>query len=59
MGVAFVTGIQGEDPKYLKVVSTPKHFAVYSGPEPQRQVFDAGVSESASVVGSRYPAYLT
>jgi beta-glucosidase len=46
MGVAFVTGMQGNDPHYLKVVSTPKHYAVHSGPEPQRHVFDAKVSES-------------
>ena len=45
MGVAFVTGMQGKDPNYLKVVSTPKHYAVHSGPEPQRHVFDAKVSE--------------
>jgi beta-glucosidase len=45
MGVAFVTGMQGKDPNYLKVVSTPKHFAVHSGPEPQRHSFDAKVSE--------------
>jgi len=45
MGVAFVTGMQGDDPKYLKVVSTPKHYAVHSGPEPQRHVFDARVSD--------------
>jgi beta-glucosidase len=45
MGVAFVTGMQGKDPHYLKVVSTPKHYAVHSGPEPQRHVFDAKVSE--------------
>ena len=32
MGVAFVKGLQGNDPKYLKVISTPKHFAVHSGP---------------------------
>ncbi len=44
MGVAFVTGLQGDDPKYLRVVSTPKHFAVHSGPEPSRHVFDAVVS---------------
>jgi beta-glucosidase-like glycosyl hydrolase len=30
MGVAFVTGIQGNDPKYLKLVSTPKHYAVHT-----------------------------
>jgi beta-glucosidase len=45
MGVAFVTGMQGKDPHYLKVVATPKHYAVHSGPEPQRHVFDARVSE--------------
>ena len=36
MGVAFVTGLQGNDPKYIQVISTPKHFAVHSGPEPSR-----------------------
>ncbi len=44
MGVAFVTGLQGDDPKYLRVVSTPKHYAVHSGPEPSRHVFNAVVS---------------
>ena len=34
MGVAFVKGMQGDDPKYYRVISTPKHFAVHSGPEP-------------------------
>ena len=46
MGVAFVTGMQGTDPRYLKVVATPKHFAVHSGPEPERHGFDAHVSEN-------------
>ncbi len=45
MGVAFVTGMQGDDPKYLRVVSTPKHFAVHSGPEPLRHIFDVDVSK--------------
>src|ERR1700685_3921672 len=40
MGLAFVTGLQGDDPKYLKVVATPKHFAVHSGPEQLRHEFD-------------------
>jgi beta-glucosidase len=44
MAVAFVTGMQGDDPKYLKVVSTPKHFAVHSGPEPLRHRFDVEVT---------------
>ncbi|MGA3024186.1 MAG: glycoside hydrolase family 3 C-terminal domain-containing protein [Bryobacteraceae bacterium] len=45
MGVAFVTGMQGDDPKYLRVVSTPKHFAVHSGPEPARHTIDVKVSK--------------
>ena len=45
MGVAFVRGLQGDDPRYLKLISTPKHFAVHSGPEPDRHHFDARVSE--------------
>src|SRR2546427_753280 len=34
LAVQFVRGMQGDDPKYLKTVSTVKHFAVHSGPEP-------------------------
>ena len=45
MAVAFVRGLQGDDPRYLKLVATPKHFAVHSGPEPKRHQFDARVSE--------------
>jgi beta-glucosidase len=45
LGVEFVKGLQGDDPKYLKVVSTPKHYAVHSGPEPERHVFDARATE--------------
>lgn len=45
LGVAFVTGLQGNDSHYLKVVATPKHYAVHSGPEPLRHVFDAKTSE--------------
>jgi beta-glucosidase len=45
MGVAFVTGMQGDDPRYLKTIATPKHFAVHSGPEPLRHSFNATVSE--------------
>ena len=44
IGVAFVTGLQGDDPKYLKVVSTSKHFAVHSGPETLRHREDVPVS---------------
>jgi beta-glucosidase len=45
MGVAFVTAMQGDDPNYLKVVSTPKHFAVHSGPEPERHTMNVVVSK--------------
>src|SRR5438128_8284219 len=41
MGVEFVKGLQGSDPKYFKVISTPKHYAVHSGPESDRHRFDA------------------
>jgi len=44
IGSAFVRGLQGTDPRYLKVVSTAKHFAVHSGPESERHNFDAVIS---------------
>jgi beta-glucosidase len=40
LGVAFVTGLQGNDPKYFKTIATPKHYAVHSGPEPDRHRFN-------------------
>ncbi len=43
LGVAYVEGLQGNDPHYLKVVATPKHFAAHSGPEPERHQFNAQV----------------
>jgi len=45
MGVAFVTGMQGDDARYYRVISTPKHFAVHSGPEPTRHTADVTVSK--------------
>ena len=45
MGVAFVTGMQGDDPHYYRVISTPKHFAVHCGPEPTRHKADVTVSK--------------
>ena len=38
-------GLQGDDPKYLKLVATLKHYAVHSGPESSRHYFDAQVDE--------------
>src|ERR1700728_2164862 len=37
LGVAFVEGLQGDDPTYYKTIATPKHFAVHSGPESDRR----------------------
>lgn len=45
LGRAFVRGLQGEDPKYLKAAACAKHYAVHSGPEPLRHVFNADVSD--------------
>jgi len=45
MGVAFITGLQGDDPKYFKAVACAKHYAVHSGPEKTRHVFDAKPSD--------------
>ncbi|MFI5453103.1 glycoside hydrolase family 3 C-terminal domain-containing protein [Pedobacter sp. UC225_61] len=41
LGVAFVKSMQGNDPTYFKTITTAKHFAVHSGPEPSRHEFDA------------------
>jgi len=45
MGVTFVKGLQGDDPRYFKLVATPKHFAVHSGREADRHRFDVSVDE--------------
>jgi beta-glucosidase len=44
MGVAFVSGLQGDSAKYLRTVATPKHFAVHSGPESERHRFNVDPS---------------
>ena len=41
IGVAFIHGLQGDDPRYYKALACAKHFAVHSGPEPLRHRFDA------------------
>ncbi|HXR32748.1 MAG TPA: glycoside hydrolase family 3 C-terminal domain-containing protein [Verrucomicrobiae bacterium] len=45
MGVAFVTGMQGDDPRYYRTISTPKHYAVHSGPETTRHTADVTISK--------------
>ncbi|MEL7269361.1 MAG: glycoside hydrolase family 3 C-terminal domain-containing protein [Bacteroidota bacterium] len=41
LAVRFIKGLQGDDPNYLKLVATAKHFAVHSGPEADRHSFNA------------------
>ncbi len=45
LAVQFIKGLQGDDPKYFKTIATVKHFAVHSGPEPERHSFDALTDE--------------
>ena len=45
LGKAFVHGLQGDDPKYLKAAACAKHYAVHSGPETSRHVFDVSPSD--------------
>ena len=45
LAVAFITGLQGDDPRYAKALACAKHFAVHSGPEPLRHTFNAVPSE--------------
>src|SRR5215472_2143908 len=40
MAVAFIQGMQGDDPHYFKTIATAKHYAVHSGPEPLRHSFN-------------------
>ena len=49
MGVAYVTGLQGDNPRYYLAIATPKHFAVHSGPEPTRHFADVDVSKHDEV----------
>jgi beta-glucosidase len=56
MGVAFVKGLQGDDPRYLKTVATPKHFAVHSGPESTRHEVDVKISRH-DLEGTYLPAF--
>jgi len=45
LAVQFIKGLQGDDPRYYKTIATVKHFAVHSGPEPDRHTFDAHADE--------------
>ncbi len=56
LGVAFITGLQGDDPNHLTAVATAKHYAVHSGPEPLRHGFDA-VASSHDIEDTYLPAF--
>lgn len=45
LGVAFVKGMQGDDPIYRKTDAMAKHYAVHNGPEADRHVFDVHPSK--------------
>ena len=56
LAVSFVAGMQGKDPAHPRVISTPKHFAVHSGPESLRHQFN--VTPSAHDLEDTYlPAF--
>lgn len=55
-GVAFVKGLQGNDAKYFKTIATAKHYAVHSGSEHNRHIFDAVVSR-ADMFDTYLPAF--
>lgn len=56
MAVSFIRGLQGDHPKYFKVIATAKHYAVHSGPEPDRHTFDA-VVDSPTLRGNYLPHF--
>jgi beta-glucosidase len=56
MGVNFIKGLQGDDPKYLKLVATAKHYMVHSGPEAERHRFNA-TTDPYDFVDTYLPAF--
>ena len=56
LGVAFVKGLQGDDPNYFRTIATPKHYAVHSGPESTRH--SANIDPTAHDLWDTYlPAF--
>lgn len=58
LGAAFIRGLQGKDPEFPKTVAAVKHYAVHSGPEPDRHSFDVHPSQH-DVVDTYLPAFYT
>lgn len=46
IGIEFVKGLQGDDPKHMLAMACAKHYAVHSGPEPDRHHFNVDPSEA-------------
>ncbi|MBS0431162.1 MAG: glycoside hydrolase family 3 C-terminal domain-containing protein [Proteobacteria bacterium] len=44
LAVAYIRGVQGDDPAHPRAIATPKHFVAHSGPERGRDAFDTRVS---------------
>ena len=55
-GVAYVTGMQGNDPDHPRAIATPKHYAVHSGPEPTRHMMDVTASKH-DMIDTYTPAF--
>jgi beta-glucosidase len=56
LGVAFIRGLQGDHPRYLKTAACAKHYAVHSGPEADRHHFDARV-DTRDLLQTYLPAF--
>lgn len=56
LGIAIVQGLQGDDPRYMKTSACAKHFAIHSGPESTRHIFDVDVSD-ADLWNTYLPAF--
>jgi len=56
LGVAFVRGLQGDDPTYLQAAACAKHFAVHSGPESMRHIIDVSPPD-ADLYETYLPAF--
>ena len=57
MGIQFVKGLQGDHPKYLKVIATAKHFAVHSGPEWSRHELNLNNIDPRELYETYLPAF--
>ncbi|MGN0520540.1 MAG: glycoside hydrolase family 3 protein, partial [Candidatus Fimenecus sp.] len=58
LGNAFICGLQGDDPEYIKTAACAKHYAVHSGPEELRHCFNA-VASKKDMFETYLPAFKT